>query len=880
MNRLIKFFSVTLFLIFTVQQLYSQTLDEFSKQVDEEFADFDKETDEEFETFKKEVDQSFNEFVAKIDKEFSDYLSENFEAYDIGNDKFDVTKPKPDIIPVVEEIEVKDDFIDFQLIETIVAYQGPVYPGIKKTETEDFDTQKINVKFLGWPLYFHIDGDFTQIVLENLSAEAIANNWNEYGKLNYNHFLYQISDVANTLNLNQWGYFQLLNECSQQVYPEDKNMQVFFQWAMLSRSRYKVKIGFTKQQLFLLIPSVYKMYNIDFVKVNGINYYVIDGNGEPLQTYEKDFPETDILMDVSIKKPFYTDPIKKSKQFKFSYNKKDYSLKLEFDEQMIKFYQTIPLSDISIYFNSVVSDRTKNSIQKSFEPVLKGKSDAEAANILLQFVQQAFDYKTDQQVFGREKYFFPDELLHYPYADCEDRSVLYAYLVKTLLNKEVVALGFPGHMATAINLGQKVEGAKVEYNNKIFVIADPTLLGAGLGALMPSVRGDKVELIAIANTSFKSEIALLAWEKTNNSGGFKASIQRDIVFDEQGNIYVCGYFSGTANFDDQILQGTEGDRDVFVVKYDKDLKVIWARAANGVGNDMAFSMALGEASEIYLYGSFENDLSFDGKEIVAVDAPDVFVAKYSDDGEIVWAKKAGIDKIDHRLDFMFAAKFNPEGEKIMAKLYSQVEDFNYYGIELDKEGNASIKGSFFATTGMSSNDFVNYNFEGDLTDVPNVLYKTDKKLKEKEYEATIAGLFAALNLLKANTVEIQGSNIKDAFDTYNKSFKNYASGFYENLKDMKFLKNEKGIVSIKTSDGEPIFLDKIKINNDARIRIVKYKSGNILVEVLSGIYVGGGNYWLDMNSIKLFKESGDLLFNFDTDNSVKKLNLKNEILKH
>jgi len=43
---------------------------------------------------------------------------------------------------------------------------------------------------------------------------------------------------------------------------------------------------------------------------------------------------------------------------------------------------------------------------------------------------------------------------------------------------------------------------------------------------------------------------------------------------------------------------------------------------------------------------------------------------------------------------MFAAKFNPQGEKIMAKLYSQTEDFNHYGLEVDDEGNASIKGSF------------------------------------------------------------------------------------------------------------------------------------------------------------------------------------------
>ena len=868
-----------LFLLFSVG-VVGQTFEEFSKQIDEDQAAFSATVDKEFEAFKQETDRKFNNFVAEIDKEFSEYLGGSFGTYKTSNEKYASDKAKPNSIPVAGEVVVDAGFIDYEISKSLSVYQGPVFPGIKKTEDKNFETKKIDINFLAWPLYFNIDKDFLEVTTQKPSAQSIAGAWDDLGKLNYNHFLYQVSEVANTLNLNNWGYYQLLKEISQKVYPSNKNMQVVFQWAMLNRSRYKAKIGFSNEDMFLLVPSVYKMYNIDFVKVNGINYYVIGGNGEQVQTYDKDFPESDILMDVTIRKPFNTNAIRSSKKFEFSYGNKSYAVKLDFDQQMIDFYKSIPLSDVSIYFNSVVSQQTQASVRKAFKSVLKGKSNVEAANILLSFVQQSFDYKTDQQVFGKERYFFADELLYYPYADCEDRSVLFAYLVKTLLNKEVVAISFPGHMATAISLGQDVEGAKLEYNNKIFLIADPTLLGAGVGKLMPSVMEGKAQLIALSNTGFEAATLAKVWGKTGNSGGFKAGTQRDVIFDDEGNIFVCGYFNGDADFDGIRLTGTSGGRDAFLVKYDADLNVIWARSATGKGNDLAFSLASDENGSVYVYGSFEDKLDFSGAEIEAVGAPDVFVAKYSSGGKVIWAKKAGIDKLDHRLDFMFAAKFNPEGEKIMAKLYSQVEDFDYFGIELDRDGNASIKGSFYATGGMNSNDFVNYNFEEALKDVPKVLYNTDKNLKEKEYEETIAGLFAALNLLKANTVEIQGTNIKDAFDTYNKSFKDYASGFYNSLKNMKFIENNKGIVSIKTSDGKPVYLDKIKINNDARIRIVKYKSGNILVEVLSGIYVGGGNYWLDMNSIKLFKETGDLLFDFDSDNSLKKLNLKDEILKH
>jgi len=867
-----------LFIMFFVSTpIFAQTFEEFKKQISEEHDSFKKETQDEFDAFKKNVQKEFDAFVSEVDREFSEYLNQNFDSYEIGHEELNTEALKPEIIPIAEEVEVSGDVLDYVILESPTTYQGPVFPGINKTETTDFEIKRIDVDFLGWPLYFDIDQDFLNVDFEEVSPEAISLFWDQMGSFNYNHFLYQISEVANTLNLNQWGYFQLLKKCSKQVYPNDKNKQTLYQWTLLTRSRYKVKVGFSNDKLFLLVPSVYKMYNIDYVNLNGIEYYVIDGNGEQIQTYAKDFPEADILMDVSIKKPFYTNPIKKSKNFHFSFEKKKYSVNLGFDEEMINFYKTIPLSDISVYFNSEVSDRTSQSITDAFEPILQGKSEIESANILLRFVQQAFDYKTDQQVYGVERYFFPDELLHYPYADCEDRSVLFAYLVKSLLNREVAALDFPGHMALAINFGEKVDGSHIEYNNKTFIVADPTFYGAPVGVLMPAVSDLKAKVIPLTNNTYEVDLAEKLWKRVNEFGGFKADRLNDVVFDEYGNIFICGYFTKSADFAGNELIGTDESRDVFVAKFDTELNPLWTKSATGSGNDIAFSMAIGSQGNLYVYGSVENELNFSGTEIIANNAPDVFVAKYASNGELEWVRKAGLDKLDHRLDFMFAAKFNPYGEKIMAKLYSQIEGFEYYGLDIDNDGNALIKGSFYATTGMNKNDYVNYNI-GNSLDIPTSLHETDIKLKDKDYESTIAGLFAALNLLKVNTLEIHGVEIKSTFDSYNK-LNIEKSVIYDNLTKLNFIKNEKGIVTIKTSDGKPIEMEMIRIDNDARIRIVKYKSGNVLVEVLSGINIFKGKKSWDMNSITLYKATGDLLFCFGENDLKKKLNLNDEILK-
>ena len=55
------------------------------------------------------------------------------------------------------------------------------------------------------------------------------------------------------------------------------------------------------------------------------------------------------------------------------------------------------------------------------------------ANLLLHYLHRAFPYKTDEAQFGVERTLFAEEMFHYPYSDCEDRSILFARLVRDLM---------------------------------------------------------------------------------------------------------------------------------------------------------------------------------------------------------------------------------------------------------------------------------------------------------------------------------------------------------------------------------------------------------------------------------------------------------------
>ena len=128
---------------------------------------------------------------------------------------------------------------------------------------------------------------------------------------------------------------------------------------------------------------------------------------------------------------------------------------------------------------------------------IKGKSQEEAANMLINFVQTAFEYATDDEQFGYERPLFGDEIFYYPYSDCEDRSILYSILIKDLLGLDVVLLHFHGHLATAVKFTEDIDGFYLMIDNEKYLICDPTYINAPIGDCMPDYQDSSVTIVKI-----------------------------------------------------------------------------------------------------------------------------------------------------------------------------------------------------------------------------------------------------------------------------------------------------------------------------------------------------------------------------------------------
>jgi hypothetical protein len=117
--------------------------------------------------------------------------------------------------------------------------------------------------------------------------------------------------------------------------------------------------------------------------------------------------------------------------------------------------------------------------------------------ILLNWVQTAFKYGYDDEIWGGDRAFFVQETLFYPQSDCEDRSILFSRLVRDLTGLDVALVYYPGHLAAAVAFSGQEEGDWFNCNGQRFVVCDPTYINAPVGLTMPGMDNKTAKIILL-----------------------------------------------------------------------------------------------------------------------------------------------------------------------------------------------------------------------------------------------------------------------------------------------------------------------------------------------------------------------------------------------
>lgn len=114
-----------------------------------------------------------------------------------------------------------------------------------------------------------------------------------------------------------------------------------------------------------------------------------------------------------------------------------------------------------------------------------------------------------------------------------------------------------------------------------------------------------------------------------------------VATDANGDIYVVGSFSGTADFGGTNVVMAQSSffsfRDAFIAKYNRQGDVLWVRTGGGVDNDFATDVVVDSQGLIIVGGTYSGTATFGGLFLNSglQGFDNGFIAKYAPDGTIV-----------------------------------------------------------------------------------------------------------------------------------------------------------------------------------------------------------------------------------------------------
>lgn len=160
-------------------------------------------------------------------------------------------------------------------------------------------------------------------------------------------------------------------------------------------------------------------------------------------------------------------------------------------------------------------------------------------------------------------------------------------------------------LATHVNTAiEKYNGLQVQGSN-IYACAEKMNYGIGWGWPLADSKTHVLKLDLNFNT---------LWHKT--AGGENPwqslDIARSLSVDESGNVYVTGsFFSDTLQFAGQALPNPFNSEyyypQIFVFKYSSNGNELWAKSLGGIHSDEATSIFAFDDDKFYLGGNFESD---------------------------------------------------------------------------------------------------------------------------------------------------------------------------------------------------------------------------------------------------------------------------------
>lgn len=390
-------------------------------------------------------------------------------------------------------------------------FKDPFLEKLKIGKDKEEPAQEFDFQFYGTNISVTMAANMPH--LKECSALSISRMWTALSKESHNDMIVDCLTIKQERDMCDWAYLQMLQALGSAYYSNSPNDATLLAAYIFVQSGYKIKLATHQERLLFLYASDFVVVGSPYYTEKGFNYFIAQNSvGDMTLDFlpdricmSKAQMENETPLSMYINKNMKLDMNLSETKELHSKLYPELKSNINLNSNLIDFYGNYPrtmLSGISsstwiTYANTPLSDEVKQTLYPAITKMVEGKDTSAALTVINNLIHSSFGIKSDDELWGRDRIFFAEETLNYHYADCEDRSILFARIVRDILGYEVVLIHYPGHLACGVKVNEKIYGS---YRSG-YLVCDPSYINTPIGTEMPEVRNLPAKIIKLNNTA-------------------------------------------------------------------------------------------------------------------------------------------------------------------------------------------------------------------------------------------------------------------------------------------------------------------------------------------------------------------------------------------
>jgi len=360
----------------------------------------------------------------------------------------------------------------FTFLIFLFGWSSPIHKPVELQQvTIPFYTESISIKYAS---------EIIIPTIKKLEEEDIVRFYKQLERTPYLSVLTAFRTSQRQYALSDWLLYELVKKTIKDIYKKKpRSYQVLATWFFMSKLNYDTRLAFLGNSAYLYVKTKDNIYETPMIEDKGNRFLGLTELQYKRTNRSKGIYLLNFLaaprgksFSLAFTLPTLRPAIQK-KDFVFQWREKKYKVSVEVDKTLVAIMKHYPIIDESGYIVAPFSKYLERSLLSQLRKIIAGKPLKQQVEILTSFTRSAFNYKEDESYFGRSKPMIREEVFHYPYSDCEDRTAVLYGLIDELLNLPMLVIAFSDHLTLAVAFKEPI-GAPIKHKGRSYYICDPT----------------------------------------------------------------------------------------------------------------------------------------------------------------------------------------------------------------------------------------------------------------------------------------------------------------------------------------------------------------------------------------------------------------------